>query len=119
MLSRGPARIAQLRREDAPPHHGAHGAAMVEGEDANVVVFDPAQRWTVSRDRPAQSGREHPLPRASDDGTSATLIAKGSFVVDGGRCSRESDLATLTLVDGATFEGYAAGYLPPSGVTIG
>src|ERR1019366_5847919 len=50
LLSRGPARIAQLRASDLRLRDGAHGGAMREGDDANVVVFDPAQRWTVRRD---------------------------------------------------------------------
>ncbi len=84
VLSRGPARIAQLRAEDAPPHHGAHGAAMVEGEDANVVVFDPAQRWTVSRDLLHSRAVNTPYDGRAMTGRVRSLIAKGSLVVTEG-----------------------------------
>ncbi|MGC2167941.1 MAG: dihydroorotase, partial [Acidimicrobiales bacterium] len=49
VMSRTPARIAQLRREDKHPDHSAHGGGMTVGEDANVVVFDPTARWRVDR----------------------------------------------------------------------
>ena len=48
VLSRGPARIAQLRQADARVRHSAHGGSMRAGEDANVTVFDPAERSGVS-----------------------------------------------------------------------
>ena len=67
LLSRGPARIAQLRREDAHPRHSAHGGTMSAGEDANVVVFDPGARWRVSRDHLASRASNTPYDGASDD----------------------------------------------------
>ncbi len=62
LLSRGPARIAQLRRDDEHPGHSAHGGAIVAGEDANLVVFDPRVRVDASIARPTgESRHEHPL----------------------------------------------------------
>ncbi|MCU1363753.1 MAG: pyrC [Acidimicrobiaceae bacterium] len=85
LLSRGPARIAQLRAQDERVRHGAHGAAMLEGEDANLVVFDPAQRWTVSRDSLQSRAVNTPYNHRAMTGRVRTLIAKGSLVVDEGR----------------------------------
>lgn len=46
VMSRGPAAIAGLTA-DADAAQGAHGGTVATGEDANVVVFDPAVRYVV------------------------------------------------------------------------
>jgi dihydroorotase len=84
LLSRGPARVAQLRRIDRRVGHGAHGGALVPGEDANLVVFDPTRCWTVSRD--ALHGLSTNTPYHGRDmcGQVRATVAKGRLVVDNG-----------------------------------
>jgi dihydroorotase len=82
VLSRGPARIAQLRREDARVRHSAHGAAMVAGEDANVTVFDPKRDWTVDRHALASRSMNTPYDSRAMIGRVRATIAKGRLVVD-------------------------------------
>ena len=82
VLSRGPARIAQLRREDQPLRHSAHGAAMVVGEDANVTVFDPSARWSVDRHALASRSMNTPYDGRVLVGRVRATIAKGRLVVD-------------------------------------
>jgi dihydroorotase len=84
LLSRGPARIAQLRREDKHPDHGAHGGSMAVGEDANVVVFDPRVQWTVSRDHLESRAINTPYDRRAMTGKVRALVAKGALVVHEG-----------------------------------
>jgi dihydroorotase len=84
LLSRGPARVAQLRVGDRRPRHGAHGGAMRAGEDANVVVFDPAQRWTARRDALHSRATNTPYDGRAMLGKVRALVAKGALVVDGG-----------------------------------
>jgi dihydroorotase len=82
VLSRGPARIAQLRREDQPLRHSAHGAAMLIGEDANVTVFDPSARWSVDRHALASRSMNTPYDGRAMVGRVRATIAKGRLVVD-------------------------------------
>jgi dihydroorotase len=84
LLSRGPARIAHLRREDRPLRHSAHGAAMVVGEDANVTVFDPSARWRVDRHQLASRSMNTPYDGRDMVGRVRATIAKGHLVVDQG-----------------------------------
>ena len=82
LLSRGPARVAQLRSSDRRVRHSAHGGQVLAGEDANLVVFDPRERWTVRRD--ALHGRSTNTPYDGRDlvGRVRATIAKGRLVVD-------------------------------------
>jgi dihydroorotase len=84
LLSRGPARIAQLRHKDERPGHSAHGGAMTAGEDANVVVFDPTVRWTASREHLASRASNTPYDGRAMTGKVRSLIAKGALVVHEG-----------------------------------
>lgn len=84
VLSRGPARVAQLRAGDARPRHFAHGGAMVAGEDANIVLFDPRERWNVRRDNLQSRAVNTPYDGRDMFGRVRTLIAKGELVVHGG-----------------------------------
>ena len=84
LLSRAPARIAQLRSDDVRIGHSAHGGAMVEGDDANIVVFDPSVRWSVSREQLASRATNTPYDGRSMTGKVRALVAKGSLVVDQG-----------------------------------
>ena len=49
VLSRGPARVAQLRAGEQGVRRVAHGGEIAPGEDAAVVIFDPMASWTVDR----------------------------------------------------------------------
>jgi dihydroorotase len=81
LLSRGPARIAQLRSIDVRPRHSAHGGAVVAGEDANIVVFDPRAKWRVDRELLQSRATNTPYEGMKMSGRVRTLIAKGSLVV--------------------------------------
>lgn len=84
LLSRGPARVAQLRASDTRPRHSAHGGAMLAGEDANVVVFDPRERWSVRRDDLQSRAVNTPYDGRSMIGRVRTLVVKGELVVRDG-----------------------------------
>ncbi|MHB8380237.1 MAG: dihydroorotase [Acidimicrobiales bacterium] len=84
LLSRGPARVAQLRAGDLRPRHGAHGAAMRAGDDANVVIFDPRERWSVRRDALESRAQNTPYDGRAMIGRVRALVAKGDLaVIDG------------------------------------
>jgi dihydroorotase len=82
VLSRGPSAIAQLRRDDAPLRHSAHGGAVVAGEDANLTVFSPSSRWTVDRTTLASRSMNTPYHGRELSGRVRATIAKGRLVVD-------------------------------------
>ncbi|HTT59133.1 MAG TPA: dihydroorotase [Acidimicrobiales bacterium] len=84
VMSRVPARIAQLRREDKHPDHSAHGGGMTVGEDANVVVFDPAARWRVDRFALASRAMNTPYDQREMRGRVRALVVRGSLVVTDG-----------------------------------
>ena len=119
VLSRGPARVAQLRREDGRVRHSAHGGAMGVGEDANVTVFDPAAQWIVDRTTMASRSMNTPYDGRAMVGRVRATIAKGRLVVDEGTSHVMRPPSVLVLADGTTFEGYAAGHLPEDGFTSG
>jgi dihydroorotase len=87
LMSRAPARIARLRASDPRVALGAHGGSMSEGEDANVVVFDPKQRWTASRDALQSRAMNTPYDGRAMSGRVRTLVANGALVVDEGSLS--------------------------------
>lgn len=84
LLSRGPARIAQLRHGDARVRHSGHGGAVASGEDANLVVFDPQARWRV--DVTALQSRAINTPYAGRElvGRVRATVAKGRLIVHEG-----------------------------------
>ena len=84
VMSRAPARIAQLRREDKHPDHSAHGGGMTVGEDANVVVFDPSARWRVDRLALASRASNTPYDQREMRGRVRALVVRGSLVVNDG-----------------------------------
>jgi dihydroorotase len=85
VMSRGPARIAQLRHADPRVGHSAHGASMVAGEDANVTVFDPSEQWVVDRHALASRSMNTPYDGRTLSGRVRATVAKGHLVVDEGR----------------------------------
>ena len=84
VLSRGPARIAQLRQGDSRVRHSAHGGSMIVGDDANITVFDPASRWTVDRHALASRSMNTPYDGREMSGRVRATIAKGRLIVDQG-----------------------------------
>jgi dihydroorotase-like cyclic amidohydrolase len=84
LLSRGPARIAQLRPGDHRVGLGGHGGALSAGDDANLVIFDPDQRWNASRDAMLSRSTNTPYDGRAMLGRVRTTFAKGSLVVDQG-----------------------------------
>lgn len=84
LLSRGPARIAQLRRDDQRRRHSAHGGGVSVGEDANLVVFDPSLRWTASRDDLHSRSMNTPYDGRALLGKVRATVAKGRLVVEQG-----------------------------------
>ncbi len=85
VLSRAPARIAQLRASDRRTGLSAHGGAMTAGDDANVVVFDPRERWTVHRDQLQSRASNTPYDGRELFGRVRALLVNGELVVrDGG-----------------------------------
>jgi dihydroorotase len=84
LLSRRPAAIAQLRAGDERHGLGAHGASMLEGEDANVVVFDPRESWTVDRARLQSRATNTPYHGRTLTGRARATIARGRLVVENG-----------------------------------
>jgi dihydroorotase len=84
VMSRHPARIAQLRHEDEYPGHSGHGGALRPGEDANVVVFDPSARWRVERGALASRATNTPYDQREMRGRVRTLVVRGAVVVNDG-----------------------------------
>jgi len=85
VLSRGPARVAQLRSSDARVRHGAHGVDLVEGDEANLTVFDPRIRWTARREDLHSRARNTPYDGRQLTGRVTTTIARGQLVVHEGK----------------------------------
>ncbi|MBW4078591.1 MAG: dihydroorotase [Acidobacteria bacterium] len=84
VLSRGPARVAQLRKSDTRQSLSAHGGALVTGEDANVVVFDPHARWRVVADSLQSRARNTPYEGRELLGQVRCTVAKGRLIVNEG-----------------------------------
>ena len=85
VMSRGPARVAQLRAIDARRRLSAHGADLVAGEDANLTVFDPRATWTARGDALQSRARNTPYDGRVLVGRVTTTIAKGRLVVHEGK----------------------------------
>jgi len=84
LLSRAPARIAQLRASDARVGLSAHGGAVAAGEDANLVIFDPLARWNVDRERRQSRSTNTPYHARAMLGRVRATIAKGRLIVENG-----------------------------------
>jgi dihydroorotase len=82
LLSRGPARIAQLRTSDHRVGLSAHGGFLSVGDDANVVVFDPAVRWTASREQLQSRSTNTPYDGRAMFGKVRSTLARGRLIVD-------------------------------------
>ena len=84
VMSRGPARIAGLRRADDRVRHSAHGGNLEVGEDANIVVFDPAASWVADRLRLRSKSLNTPYHGRTLRGRVRATIAKGIIVYEDG-----------------------------------
>ncbi len=84
VLSRGPARIAQLRREDHRVGLSAHGGALSVGEDANIVIFNPNETWRVDKHQLASRATNTPYHGRELHGRVRSTIVRGSLVVNEG-----------------------------------
>jgi dihydroorotase len=84
LLSRGPARVGQLREHDHRVGLSAHGGDLSVGSDANVVVFDPAARWIASKENLASRASNTPYDARAMLGKVRVTIAKGRLVVNEG-----------------------------------
>jgi len=85
VMSRGPARVAQLRARDRRVRHSAHGGDVIAGEDANLTVFDPRQVWTASRDELQSRARNTPYDGRSLSGRVTATVARGQLLVHEGK----------------------------------
>ena len=85
VMSRGPARVAQLRHADHRPRHSGHGGSLAVGEDAILVVFDPREVWTVRREDLHSRASNTPYEGRALTGRVRATVARGELVVDGGR----------------------------------
>ncbi|MDE3065124.1 MAG: dihydroorotase [Acidobacteriota bacterium] len=87
LLSRAPARLAQLRVSDQRVGLGAHGGDVAAGEDANLVVFDPAERWRADAESLQSRARNTPYAGRELVGRVRATVARGRVVVIDGRVS--------------------------------
>jgi len=84
LLSRGPARVAQLRANDHRVGLSAHGGVVMVGEDANLVVFDPSATWTGDRATLHSRATNTPYHGRALVGQVRSTIVKGRLVVHEG-----------------------------------
>ncbi len=84
VLSRNPATIAQLRQRDARPRHGAHGGAVEVGDDGNLVVFDPSERWVARREGLQSRATNSPYLGRPLVGRVRCTVVNGAVVLDEG-----------------------------------
>ena len=84
LLSRGPARVAQLRANDHRVGLSAHGGVVMVGEDANLVVFDPSATWTGDRSALHSRATNTPYHGRALVGRVRSTIVKGRLVVHEG-----------------------------------
>jgi dihydroorotase len=80
LLSRGPARVAQLRSADFRPRHTGHGGTVAVGEDANLVIFDPSAARTVDATTLASKGTNTPYHGWTLRGAARATVVRGRLV---------------------------------------
>jgi dihydroorotase len=84
LLSRGPARVAQLRSRDARVGLSAQGSTLEVGDDANLVAFDTTTRWIGDHTALQSRSSNTPYDGRTLLGKVRTTIARGALVVDEG-----------------------------------
>jgi dihydroorotase-like cyclic amidohydrolase len=57
---------------------------MTEGEDANLVVFDPSERWRASKSTLQSRATNTPYDQRAMLGRPRALVAKGELVLRDG-----------------------------------
>lgn len=80
LLSRGPARVAQLRAGDPRPRHSAHGGGVEVGETANLTVFDPNATYVVDREALQSRSTNTPYHGRSLTGRARATLVRGRLV---------------------------------------
>jgi dihydroorotase len=75
-LSTNPARSRDI---------AGHGGGIEPGAPANLVVFDPAQRWTVDATQLASRSRNSPFAGRQLTGKVVHTLLRGRFTVRDGR----------------------------------
>jgi dihydroorotase len=84
LLSREPARIAQLRNSDARVRHSGQGGTLEVGDDANLVVFDPTFSWTARHEDLHSRASNSPYDDRTMTGKVRATIARGRVLVQDG-----------------------------------
>jgi dihydroorotase len=84
VLSRGPARVAQLRASDCPVGLSAQGGALEVGEVANFTAFDPHVHWRVDASALQSRASNTPYADRAMFGRVTTVISKGELVLHAG-----------------------------------
>ena len=88
VLSRTPAEIAHLTAEhDRVGGQSAHGGDIAQGEDANLVIFDPDGRIVVDGAKLASRASNTPYQGRTIIGTIRHTICAGDLVVEGGEAT--------------------------------
>ena len=79
-MSWNPARIARL--------DDRHGRPVAEGEPANLVIFDPAEEWTIDRGLTASRSANNPYHGRTVRGRVRHTVFGGQAVVQSGEARR-------------------------------
>ena len=77
VLSRKPAKIAQLDVEQPGSSLSAHGGDLRVGEVANLVVFDPSDTWRVDRMQLMSIAKNTPYHGRQLRGRSRSVLVRG------------------------------------------
>ena len=85
VLSRGPARVAQLRHIDRPIGLSPQGGALSVGEAANITVFDPRVSWEANANTLQSRASNTPYHGRAMFGRVSSVISKGILVLQEGK----------------------------------
>jgi dihydroorotase len=85
VLSRGPARIAKLQKNNELHGLSAQGGELLVGEEANLTVFNPMATWTVDASALQSRASNTPFDGRVMTGRVSAVIAKGTLVLHEGK----------------------------------
>ncbi len=85
VLSRGPARIAKLQKNNELHGLSAQGGELLVGEEANLTVFNPMATWTVDARALQSRASNTPFDGRVMTGRVSAVIAKGTLVLHEGK----------------------------------
>ncbi|MEI6710252.1 MAG: dihydroorotase [Actinomycetota bacterium] len=85
VLSRGPARIAKLQKNNELHGLSAQGGELLVGEEANLTVFNPMATWTVDASALQSRASNTPFVGRVMTGRVSAVIAKGTLVLHEGK----------------------------------